>query len=248
MATAEQNMTALENQLAKVFKLAESLNKSTEEIIEKGEERKIVRQMKNLTEKTEEIHEIKELLREAKFTAHESNEDVEQAIKEIEERAEIVEDAVDELDFKLTKIQAEAKQKARQEEIALEQLLQEKPKQEILGLPFSSEGYQQAKERLERKYCIDSEIITAHVTQILGLSVVMRHDVVKIHDFYQKLNLSVQSLKTLKKLSTVEGVVRMTLDKLECIKSDLIRTEDDWRSWDFPKLEGKGIQNANKEA
>ena len=105
-----------------------------------------------------------------------------------------------------------------------------------MGLPFSSEGYQQAKETLERKYGIDSEIINALVTQILNLPAVMRHDVVKIHDFYQKLNLSVQSLKTLKKLSTVEGLMRMTLDKLECIKSDLIRTEDDWRSWDFPQL------------
>eukprot|EP00794_Sanderia_malayensis_P021101 gene21101-23162_t len=131
MATAEQNMTALENQLAKVFKLAESLNKSTAEIIEKGEERKIVRQMKNLTEKTEEIHEIKELLREAKFTAHESEEDVEQAIKEIEERAEIVEDAVDELDFKLSKIQAEVKRKARQKEIALERAGKEKKRNDL---------------------------------------------------------------------------------------------------------------------
>ena len=30
----------------------------------------------------------------------------------------------------------------------------------------------------------------------------------------------------------------MTLDKLECIKSDLIRTDDEWREWDFPKLVG----------
>ena len=62
MATAEQEMTALENQLATAFKLMESLNKSTEAIIEKGEERRIIRQMKNLTEKTEKIHELKELL------------------------------------------------------------------------------------------------------------------------------------------------------------------------------------------
>ena len=43
----------------KAFKLAESLNKSTDAIIEQGEERKIARQKKNLTEKTEKIHEIK---------------------------------------------------------------------------------------------------------------------------------------------------------------------------------------------
>ena len=96
----------------------------------------------------------------------------------------------------------------------LQDLLDEKLKQEILGLSFSSEGYQQGKETLERKYGIDSEIINAPVRQILSLPVVMRDDVVEIHRFYQKLNLSVLSLKTLKKLSTVTGLVRMTLDKL----------------------------------
>ena len=105
-----------------------------------------------------------------------------------------------------------------------------------MGLPFSSDGYKQAKDISEKKYGINSEIINAHVTQIFSLPLVIRHDVVTIHDFYQKLNLTVQSLKTLKKLSTVEGLVRMTLDKLESIKSDLIRTEDNWRAWDYPKL------------
>ena len=37
--------------------------------------------MKKLTENTEKIYEIKELLREAKLTADESEEDAEQAIK-----------------------------------------------------------------------------------------------------------------------------------------------------------------------
>ena len=28
----------------------------------------------------------------------------------------------------------------------------------------------------------------------------------------------------------------MCLDKLEGIRGDLVRTDDDWRQWDFPKL------------
>ena len=83
----------------------------------------------------------------------------------------------------------------------LQELLEEKPKQEIMGLPFSSDGCQQVKVILESKYGINSEIINAHVTQILSLPVVIRNDLVKIHDFYQKINLSVQSLKTLKSLA-----------------------------------------------
>ena len=278
-------------------------------------------------EKAEKIHQIKELLREAKITAEKDEQKPEAAISEIEERAEVFEDAIDELDLKLIKIEAEAKRRAREEEMALEcayeqekmdreyrqwekeereplrrqaeyedkqlekrsrkmeqqqpqvklpklviskfngtyldwlrfweqftsqidksaiadgakltylqKLPEEKPKQEIMGLPFSSDGYKQANNTLEKKYGTNFEIINAHVTQIFSLPEVIHHDVVKIHDFYQKLNLSVQSLKTLKKLSTVEGLVRMTLDKLECTKSDLIRTDDNWRAWDFPKL------------
>ena len=120
MATAEEKTTALESQLEKAFKLAESLNKSTDAIIEQGEERKIARQKKNLMEKKEKIHEIKELLREVKITAETDEQETEAAINEIEERAEVFEDAIDELDLKLIKIQAEAKRRAREEEMALE--------------------------------------------------------------------------------------------------------------------------------
>ena len=113
MATAQEKTTALESQLEKAFKLGESLNKSTDAIIEQGEERKIARQRKNLMEKTEKIHEIKELLREVKITAETDEQETEAAINEIEERAEVFEDAIDELDLKLIKIQAEAKRRAR---------------------------------------------------------------------------------------------------------------------------------------
>ena len=90
MATAEEKMTALESQLEKAFKLAESLNKSTDAIIKQGEERKIARQKKNLMEKTEKIHEIKELLREVKITAETDEQETEAAINEIKERAESI--------------------------------------------------------------------------------------------------------------------------------------------------------------
>ena len=108
------------SQLEKAFKLAESLNKSTDAIIEQREERKIARQKKNLMEKTEKIHEIKELLREVKIIAETDEQETEAAINEIEERAEVFEGAIDELDLKLIKIQAEAKRRAREEEMALE--------------------------------------------------------------------------------------------------------------------------------
>lgn len=39
------------------------------------------------------------------------------------------------------------------------------------------------------------------------------------------------------KIKEVNGYVRMMLDKLDPgISGDLVRTDDDWQEWDFPKL------------
>ena len=126
----------------KSIQLAESLNKSADAIIEQGEERKIARQKKNLMEKTEKIHEIKELLREVKITAETDEQETEAAINEIEERAEVFEDAIDEFYLKLIKIQAEAKRRARDEEMALERAYEQEK--------MDGEYRQREKEERER--------------------------------------------------------------------------------------------------
>ena len=59
----------------------------------------------------------------------------------------------------------------------------------------------------------------------------------KIHEFYEKLVNSVQSLETLGKLKEVNGYARNTLDKLEGIRGDLVRTDDEWHNcMEFPQL------------
>jgi hypothetical protein len=58
----------------------------------------------------------------------------------------------------------------------------------------------------------------------------------KISIFYEKLLANVQALETLGRIGEVNGYVRMTLDKLESIRGDLVRTDDDWQSWKFPNL------------
>ena len=37
-------------------------------------------------------------------------------------------------------------------------------------------------------------------------------------------------------LSEVNGYVRATIDKLEGIRGDLVRMDDDWQEWKFPNL------------
>ena len=58
----------------------------------------------------------------------------------------------------------------------------------------------------------------------------------KVSQFYEKLYSKVQALETMGKLGEVNGYVRMTLNKLEGIRGDLVRTDDDWQEWRFPQL------------
>ena len=118
----------------------------------------------------------------------------------------------------------------------LEDLLEPKIRASIDGLPFSSEGYERAKSILKNKYGRTSEIVNAYVQNIMALPSVSGSSPVKIHQFYDKLLFNVQALETLGRLQDVNGYVRMSLDKLEAIRGDLVQTDDDWQDWDFPKF------------
>lgn len=118
----------------------------------------------------------------------------------------------------------------------LKELLDPKVRACIDGLPFTTEGYERAKNILKSKYGKDSEVINAYVQNIIGLQTISGSQPHKIHAFYETLLTSVQSLETLGKLTEVSGYVRMTLDKLEGIRSDLVRTDDSWQEWKFPEL------------
>ena len=118
----------------------------------------------------------------------------------------------------------------------LEELVDPKIRTEIDGLPFSSEGYERAKNILIRKYGQTSEVVNAYVENIMSLPTIGGTQPARIHDFYEKLLFNVQSLETMGKLREVNGYVRMTIDKLPGIRGDLVRTDDSWREWNFPKL------------
>ena len=117
----------------------------------------------------------------------------------------------------------------------LKDLVDPKIRKEIDGLPFSFEGYERAKNILKRKYGKPSEVVNAYVESIMSLPTINGSQPNKIHQFYEKLLLNVQSLETMGKLQEVNGYVRMTIDKLPGI-GDLVRTDDSWREWNFPQL------------
>ena len=106
----------------------------------------------------------------------------------------------------------------------------------IDGLPFTSEGYERAKNILQTKFGKTSDVITAHVRGIMDLPTISGSNAVKIHDFYEKLVTYVQAVETMGKLKTINGYVRLLLDRLPGIRSYLVRDDITWTNWEFPHL------------
>ncbi|XP_074629800.1 uncharacterized protein LOC141887949 [Acropora palmata] len=118
----------------------------------------------------------------------------------------------------------------------LKELLQPQVRADIDGLPFSTEGYERAKNILQSEYGKTSEIVNAYVNNIMGLPTIMGENPRDVEEFYKRLLYNVQSLETLGKLRDVAGNVRAVLDKLKGIKSDLVRGHERWQEWDFRQL------------
>ena len=106
----------------------------------------------------------------------------------------------------------------------------------INGLPFTSEGYDRAKEILKTRYGKESEVANAHIQSILSLPNIPDSDPKKINHFFETLVANTQTLETMKKLNEVNGFVRSTLDRLPGIRADLVRLDDDWQEWGFTEM------------
>ena len=118
----------------------------------------------------------------------------------------------------------------------LKELVLPKVRADIDGLPFTTEGYERAKNILKSKYGKTSEIINAYVNNIMSLPTIPSENPNKSMNFTKKRLCNVQSLETLGKLPEVSGNVRAVLDKLKGIKADLVRGRDGWQEWDFSQL------------
>ena len=118
----------------------------------------------------------------------------------------------------------------------LKELVEPRVRKGIDGLPFTSEGYERAKNILQTNYGQTSEIINAYVENIQGLSVISGTHPAKIHDFFETLLYNVQSLETLGRTSDCKALVRGVLNKLPGIKAELVQGKPDWKTWDFTQL------------
>ena len=118
----------------------------------------------------------------------------------------------------------------------LKEWLESKVRTEIDGLPFTTEGYQRAKNILQSEYGKTSEIVNTHVQNIIGLPVIDDSDPSKVNEFYKSLHYNTQALETMGKLEKVSGITRTVLEKLKGIKADLVRGNSDWQEWDLGRL------------
>ena len=91
------------------------------------------------------------------------------------------------------------------------------------GLPWNTEGYEQAKNILSSRFGKPSELANTHIQNNLSLLVIAGANPVRINEFYEKLMTGVQSLDTVGKLKEINGYVRITVDKLPGIRADLVR-------------------------
>lgn len=73
----------------------------------------------------------------------------------------------------------------------LKELVEPKVKTAIEGLPFSTEGYEQARNILKTKYGKMSEIMNVYMQNIMALPTFPGSNPSKIHQFYEKLVLDV---------------------------------------------------------
>ena len=121
----------------------------------------------------------------------------------------------------------------------LRELLDDRVRKTIDFLPHTSrtsEGYNRAIVTLKDRFGKESEIVKAYVKEILDLPYTPTANPKRIHEFFEKLSYSVQSLETLKQLKEVNGIVSLTLEKLPNIRGDLVRNDPEWESWDFVKF------------
>ena len=120
----------------------------------------------------------------------------------------------------------------------LKELLVPKVRSAIDGLPFNEDGYQRALKYLREKYGHQDEIAGAYVINLLEMPAITERNIAKVHQFYEKLLFTIESLETLGKLSSVQGVAYYVIvKKLEFLRSELVtHVGGDWRSWSFKEL------------
>ena len=117
------------------------------------------------------------------------------------------------------------------------ELVKDKPREDILGLPHTVKGYEEAKRILKSTYGKDFKVHKALIKELESLHSIMNiHQLNSVHEFYNKLARIVRTLATMKKLQTAQSAVYTLMDKLGPVREILVQTDDNWEKWTLEDL------------
>ena len=117
------------------------------------------------------------------------------------------------------------------------ELVKGKPKENILGLPHSADGYKEAKRILKLTYGKETKVHKVLIKELEGLPTITSiHKISNIHEFYNKLARAVRTLVTMKKLETVQSCAYTLMDKLGPVREVLMQKDDKWEEYGLEML------------
>ena len=117
------------------------------------------------------------------------------------------------------------------------ELVKWKPKEDILGLPHSSEGYAEAKKILvdtyEKPFMVQKALIK-DLEQLKGIR--QQYQLREVHEFYNPSSRIIRSLNTTGKLSAAQSHVYTLLNKLGPVRKIITQEDDEWEQWGLEDL------------
>ena len=123
------------------------------------------------------------------------------------------------------------------------ELTKGKPRNDILGLPHTTDGYAEAKRILAETYSKDFKVHRALVKELENLHTITNiHKVASIHKSYSKLVRVIRTLATMKKVDSFQSMVYTLMDKLGPVQQIIAQNDDDWMEWKLEDL----VENLRK--
>eukprot|EP00112_Aurelia_sp_Birch-Aquarium-sp1_P015784 Seg3525.2 transcript_id=Seg3525.2/GoldUCD/mRNA.D3Y31 product="hypothetical protein" protein_id=Seg3525.2/GoldUCD/D3Y31 len=117
------------------------------------------------------------------------------------------------------------------------ELVRGKPRDDILGLPHTVEGYCEAKRILEANYGKDIKVHKSFIKELEGLPAIHQgFKLQDVHEFHDKLARITRTLKTMRKIQGAQSYVYSLMDKLGPVRELIIQRDDKWEEWGLEEL------------
>ena len=103
------------------------------------------------------------------------------------------------------------------------ELVRGKPKDDTPGLPHSEDGFEEEKCILAQPYGKDIKVHKALMKELEELpSICNTHRINDIHHFYNNLSTVVQTLVTMKRLTSAQSLIYTLMDNLGPVREVLV--------------------------